>query len=75
MNRLYFIAQGNSILKKLQEEAHVLSKSKRKLEQNLMQMKSHLWNIDSLRKTLKSKISILSRALELDAQRMKASPI
>lgn len=63
--------EGNSILKKLQEEAHVLSKSKRKLEQNLMQMKSHLWNIDSMRKTLKSKISILSRALELDAQRMK----
>ena len=49
----------------------MLSRVKRKLEQHLVQMKSHLWNLDCMRKTVKSKISILSRALELDAQRMK----
>lgn len=49
----------------------MVSRVKRKLEQHLVQMKSHLWNFDSMRKTVKSKIAILSRALELDAQRMK----
>lgn len=59
------------VSRKLREETHVLSRAKRKLEQHLVQMKSHLWNLDSMRKTIKSKIAILSRALELDAQRMK----
>lgn len=63
----------DGILKRLRDETHVLSKSKRRLEQHLLSMKSHLWNLDSLRKTMKSKISILSRVLELDAQRLKVS--
>ena len=61
----------DGILKRLREETHVLSKSKRRLEQHLVQIKSHLWNLDSMRKTIKSKAANLSRALELDAQRLK----
>lgn len=61
----------DTVSKKLREETHVVAKGKRKLEQHLVQTKSHLWNLDSMRKTVKSKIAILSRALELDAQRLK----
>ena len=58
-------------MKKLREETHVLAKSKRRLEQHLVTVKSHNWTLDSMRKTVKSKIAILSKALELDAQNFK----
>lgn len=58
-------------MKKLREETHVLARSKRRLEQHLLQVKSHNWNLDSMRKTMKTKISILARTLELDTQNLK----
>lgn len=60
-------------MKKLQEEVHLLSRSKRWLEQQLLKVKSHLWTLDNMRKTMKTKISILSQTLELNAQNMKVS--
>lgn len=64
-------------LKLLREEAQVLSKSKRGVEHHLQTVKTHLQSLDSARKTLHTKISTLSRALELDAQNFKlyASPV
>ena len=58
-------------LKLLREEAQVLSKSKRGVEHHLQTVKSHLQNLDFTRKTLQTKITALSRALELDAQNFK----
>ena len=61
----------DSSVKLLRGETTVLSRAKRKLEQHLQSVKQHLQGLDTFRRSLKSKISSLSRSLELDAQNLK----
>lgn len=58
-------------LKLLREEAKVLSRSKRKVEQHLQTVRSRLQELDHIRRTLKPKIASYARSLELDAQNFK----
>lgn len=53
------------------EEVRALSKCKRDLESYLQNIRHQLHLLDSLRKTIKSKISTLSKSLQLDAQSFK----
>lgn len=55
----------------LREEARTLSKCKRDLESHLQAIKNQLHALDNIRKLLKTKISSLSKSLQLDAQNFK----
>ena len=57
------------------EEVRALSKCKRDLESYLQNIRHQLHLLDSLRKTIKSKISTLSKSLQLDAQSFKVQYI
>ena len=53
------------------EETRILSKCKRDLESYLQNIRHQLHSLDGMRKMIKSKISSLSKSLQLDAQSFK----
>ena len=58
-------------MKALAEESQVLSTSKRTMEQQLATLKATQQNLEKTRKDMEEKMSILGRALSLDAQNFK----
>ena len=59
----------------LMEEKVVISKCKRSIESHLQTVKSQLFALDAVRKSLQAKIASLSKGLDLDAQNFKVCHI
>ena len=72
---LYFLLSQDASVSLLHEEAQILSRAKRSVEQQLQTSKSHLQSLDTNRKSLKSKIGTTSRALEFDTHDFKVNYI